>query len=313
MAGKIATRQAYGEELVALGGINPDIVVLDADLSGSTMTKHFAKEFPKRFFNIGIAEQNVFGIASGLAVSGKTVFASTFALFAAGRAYEIIRNSIGYPHSNVKICATHAGITVGEDGASHQCIEDIALMGVIPGMTVVNPADGTSTRKLLRIISEKEGPVYMRLGRSAVPLIYGEEDEIQIGKANCLREGSDFTVIATGVMVNEALIAAELLASEGISLRVLDMHTIKPLDEESIIRAAKETGGIITAEEHSIVGGLGAAVSQVVARHCPCPMDFVGIKDVFGQSGRPDELMREYGLTAEDIRVAVKGLDDRVK
>lgn len=308
MADKVATRQAYGEELAALGAINPNIAVLDADLSGSTMTKYFAKDFPQRFFNMGIAEQNVFGIASGMAVSGKTVFASTFALFAAGRAYEIIRNSIGYPHSNVKICATHAGITVGEDGASHQCIEDIALMRVIPGMTVIQPADAVSTKKLLRIIAETEGPVYMRLGRAAVPIIYGEGDQMEVGKANCIREGNDFTIVATGVMVNEAIIAADLLATEGINVRVLDMHTIKPLDEEAIIKAAEETGGIVTAEEHSIIGGLGAAVSQVVVQQCPCPMAFVGIKDLFGQSGKPTELLKEYGLTSEDIVAAVKSL-----
>lgn len=308
MADKVATRQAYGEELAALGAINPNIAVLDADLSGSTMTKYFAKDFPQRFFNMGIAEQNVFGIASGMAVSGKTVFASTFALFAAGRAYEIIRNSIGYPHSNVKICATHAGITVGEDGASHQCIEDIALMRVIPGMTVIQPADAVSTKKLLRIIAETEGPVYMRLGRAAVPIIYGEGDQMEVGKANCIREGNDFTIVATGVMVNEAIIAADLLATEGINVRVLDMHTIKPLDEEAIIKAAEETGGIVTAEEHSIIGGLGAAVSQVVVQQCPCHMAFVGIKDLFGQSGKPTELLKEYGLTSEDIVAAVKSL-----
>ena len=218
------------------------------------------------------------------------------------------KNSIGYPHSNVKICATHAGITVGEDGASHQCIEDIALMRVIPGMTVIQPADAVSTKKLLRIIAETEGPVYMRLGRAAVPIIYGEGDQMEVGKANCIREGNDFTIVATGVMVNEAIIAADLLATEGINVRVLDMHTIKPLDEEAIIKAAEETGGIVTAEEHSIIGGLGAAVSQVVVQQCPCHMAFVGIKDLFGQSGKPTELLKEYGLTSEDIVAAVKSL-----
>lgn len=308
MADKIATRQAYGETLAALGAEREDIVVLDADLSGSTMTKVFAKAYPDRFFNIGIAEQDMLGIASGLAVSGKTVFASTFAMFAAGRGYEIIRNSIGYPHTNVKICATHAGVTVGEDGASHQCVEDLALMRVIPGMTVINPADGVSADKLLRQAAAFDGPAYVRLGRAAVPILYSEDAELTLGKANCLREGTDYTVIATGIMVNEAMQAAELLAAEGISVRVLDMHTIKPLDEEAIIRAARETKGIVTAEEHSVLGGLGSAVAETVVKNQPVPMAFVGVQDRFGQSGKPAELLKEYALTAEDIAEAVKSL-----
>lgn len=308
MADKIATRQAYGETLAALGAEREDIVVLDADLSGSTMTKVFAKAYPDRFFNIGIAEQDMLGIASGLAVSGKTVFASTFAMFAAGRGYEIIRNSIGYPHTNVKICATHAGVTVGEDGASHQCVEDLALMRVIPGMTVINPADGVSADKLLRQAAAFDGPAYVRLGRAAVPILYSEDAELTLGKANCLREGTDYTVIATGIMVNEAMQAAELLAAEGISVRVLDMHTIKPLDEEAIIRAARETKGIVTAEEHSVLGGLGSAIAETVVKNRPVPMAFVGVQDRFGQSGKPAELLKEYALTAEDIAEAVKSL-----
>lgn len=306
MADKIATRQAYGEVLAALGAADKNIVVLDADLSGSTMTKLFAKENPERFFNVGIAEQNLYGVAAGLAVSGKTVFASTFAMFAAGRAYEIIRNSIGYPHANVKICATHAGVTVGEDGGSHQCIEDLALMRAIPGMIVLSPSDATSTKALIAEAAKINGPVYVRLGRSAVPVLYGEQDEIRIGKAITLREGKALTLIATGVMVNEALIAAETLAAEGIEVRVLDMHTIKPIDKDAIIKAAKETGGIITCEEHTVLGGLGGAVAEVIVQNCPVKMKFIGVQDRFGQSGKPAELMKEYGLTAEDIAAAAR-------
>ncbi|MBE6031695.1 MAG: transketolase family protein [Clostridiales bacterium] len=308
MADKIATRQAYGEILAQLGTENENIVVLDADLSGSTQTKVFAKAHPGRFFNIGIAEQNMYAIAAGLAVSGKTVFASTFAMFASGRAYEIIRNSIGYPHANVKICATHAGLTVGEDGASHQCNEDLALMRAIPGMTVLNPADSPSAKKLIRAAAELDGPVYVRLGRAAVPVFYNDDQEFEIGKGVCLKDGSDCTVIATGVMVAEAMEAAEKLAEEGISLRVIDMHTIKPLDEEIILKAAKETKGIVTAEEHSVMGGLGSAVAEVTAKNCPVPMRMIGVQDVFGQSGKPAELMAAYGLTAADIAAAVKDL-----
>ncbi|NLY71834.1 MAG: transketolase family protein [Clostridiales bacterium] len=311
MAEKIATRQAYGETLAALGERDENIVVLDADLSGSTMTKVFAGKFPDRFFNVGIAEQNLYGIAAGLAVSGKVVFASTFAMFATGRAFEIIRNSIGYPHANVKICATHAGVTVGEDGGSHQCIEDIALMRTIPGMVVLNPADAVSASKLIEKAYEIDGPVYVRLGRAAVPVIYDDKQDFELGKAVKLKDGKDFTIIATGIMVNEALIACEILKQEGIDVRVLDMHTIKPIDEEAIISAAKETKGIVTAEEHTIMGGLGSAVSEVVVRNHPVPMEFIGIKDVFGQSGKPAELLKEYNLTADDIVEAVKRLSSR--
>ena len=306
MADKIATRQAYGEALAAIGAENNNIVVLDADLSGSTMTKLFAKDNPDRFFNVGIAEQNLYGVSAGLAASGKTVFASTFAMFAAGRAFEIIRNSIGYPHLNVKICATHAGVTVGEDGGSHQCIEDLTLMRSIPGMIVLSPSDATSTKALIKQAADIDGPVYVRLGRAAVPVLYGEQDEIKIGKAKLLRNGKSLTLIATGVMVAEALAAAETLAAEGIDARVLDMHTIKPIDEEAIITAAKETGPIITCEEHTVLGGLGGAVAEVIVQKCPVPMAFVGIKDRFGQSGKPAELLKEYGLTAADIAEAAR-------
>ena len=306
MADKIATRQSYGRALVELGALRQDIVVLDADLSGSTMTKEFAKVYPERFFNAGIAGANMYGMAAGLAVSGKTVFASTFAIFAAGRAFEIIRNSIGYTGANVKICATHAGLTVGEDGASHQAIEDLALMRTIPGMTVLNPADDVSARKLLQAAAEWNGPVYVRLGRAAVPVIYAEETDIQIGKAITLRDGKDCTIIATGLLVSRAMEAAELLAEEGIDVRVLDMHTLKPMDEGAVIRAARETGSIVTAEEHTVIGGLGAAVAQICCEKAPAKVSFVGIQDTFGESGKPDELLEKYGLTAAAIAEAVR-------
>ena len=279
---------------------------MDADLSGSTMTKEFKAVAPERFFNAGIAEANMMGMAAGLALSGKTVFASTFAMFAAGRAYEIIRNSIAYPKANVKVCATHAGITVGEDGASHQCIEDLALMRVIPGMTVVHPADAVSTKKLLGQIAEEDGPAYVRLGRLNIPVLYDEDADIQLGKGVCVKDGSDVTVIACGLMVNEAVMAAEELEKEGISVRIIDMHTIKPIDEEIIMKAAAETKAIITAEEHSVIGGLGAAVAEVVVKKCPVKMAMVGVQDRFGQSGKPPVLMEEYNITAADIVKAVK-------
>ena len=308
MSEKMATRQAYGEVLLELGETNKDIVVLDADLSKSTMTTYFAGKYPDRFFNMGISEQNLFGVAAGLAHSGKVVFASTFAMFAAGRAFEIIRNSIGYTKANVKICATHAGITVGEDGGSHQTIEDIALMRTIPGMIVISPSDGMSARLLIKQAAALNGPVYVRLGRAAVPGIYEADSKIEIGKGMCVKEGSDYTVIATGIMVNEAMMAAEALEKEGISLRVIDLHTIKPIDKEIIIKAAKETKGIITAEEHSIFGGLGSAVAEVVVQNFPTKMAFVGLQDTFGESGKPAELLIKYGLTADVIAAAVKNL-----
>ncbi|MEG2323794.1 MAG: transketolase family protein [Anaerovoracaceae bacterium] len=308
MADKMATRQAYGKTLVKLGAKKDNLVVMDADLSKSTMTAEFSNTYPERFFNMGIAEQNLYGSAAGLALSGKVVCASTFAMFASGRAFEIIRNSIGYTKANVKICATHAGITVGEDGASHQTFEDIALMRTIPGMTVINPSDGVSTEKLLEQAVELQGPCYIRLGRAAVPVFYSQSDEIILGKGNCIREGKDVTIVATGIMVNEAIIAAEELAKDHIDVRIIDIHTIKPIDEEIIIKAAKETGKIVTAEEHSIIGGLGSAVAEVVVRNHPVKMGFVGQKDTFGESGKPDELKKKYGMTASDIVAAVKGL-----
>ena len=307
MADKMATREAYGNTLKELGAKYPNLVVMDADLSGSTKTSVFAKEYPERFFNMGIAEQNMYGAAAGLALSGKIVCASTFAMFASGRAFEIIRNSIGYTHANVKVCATHAGITVGEDGASHQTFEDIALMRTIPGMTVVNPSDGVSAAELLRQVIAMEGPAYVRLGRAAVPFFYSEETakDIKLGKGNTLREGKDITIIATGIMVSEAMKAAEELAVEGIDCRVIDMHTIKPLDEDIIVKASLETGKIVTAEEHSVIGGLGSAVAECVSQKAPCKIYMVGQKDTFGESGKPEELKAKYGMTASDIYKAV--------
>ena len=308
MADKIATRQSYGEALVELGASHPELVVMDADLSGSTKTGMFAKAYPDRFFNMGIAEQGMYATAAGLALSGKTVCASTFAMFAAGRAYEIIRNSIGYTKANVKICTTHAGITVGEDGASHQTFEDIALMRNIPGMTVLNPSDDVSAKKLIAKAVEMEGPCYIRLGRAAVPVFYDDSVELEIGKGIQLRDGKDVTIIATGIMISEAMAAAETLAADGIDARVVDIHTIKPIDEEIIIKAAQETGAIVTAEEHSVIGGLGSAVSEVVVKNAPVKMAFVGQNDTYGESGKPDELKAKYGMNADAIVKAVKGL-----
>lgn len=308
MVDKMATREAYGKKLAELGAKYDNLVVMDGDLSASTKTAEFKKVYPERFFNMGIAEQNLYGAAAGLALSGKIVCASTFAMFASGRAFEIIRNSIGYTKANVKICATHAGITVGEDGASHQTFEDIALMRTVPGMTVLCPSDGVSAAKLLEQAVAMNGPCYIRFGRAAVPLFYDDNAEITLGKGNCVRRGDDVSIIATGIMVNEAVMAAETLAAEGIEARVIDIHTIKPIDKEIIIKAARETGAIVTAEEHSVIGGLGSAVAKVVTENTPVKMAFVGQKDVFGESGKPDELKKKYGMTAEDIVVAVKRL-----
>lgn len=308
MDNKRATREAYGKVLVELGAEYPNLVVMDADLSGSTKSGEFAKVYPERFFNAGIAEQNLYGMAAGLALSGKIVCASTFAMFASGRAFEIIRNSIGYTGANVKICASHAGITVGEDGASHQTFEDIALMRTIPGMTVINPCDGNSAEKLIRQAVEMDGPAYIRLGRAAVPEFYNQEDEIKLGKGKLLREGKDVAIIATGIMVAEAMEAALILQEEGISARVIDIHTIKPLDRNIIIEAAQETGRVVTAEEHSILGGLGGAVSELLATECPTRMAMIGQHDTFGESGKPDELKAKYGMTKEDIVLAVKSI-----
>ena len=308
MTDKMATREAYGKKLVELGKTHDNLVVMDADLSGSTKTALFAKEYPDRFFNMGIAEQNLYAAACGLAKSGKVVCASTFAMFASGRAFEIIRNAIGYTNANVKICATHAGITVGEDGASHQTFEDIALMSTIPTMTVINPGDGVSAGKLLEQAVDMEGPCYIRLGRSAVPVIYDDNENFEIGKGKVLKDGDDVTLIATGIMVNEALMAREELAKEGIEARVIDIHTIKPIDKELIIEAASETGAIVICEEHSVIGGLGSAVAQVTGEECPVMLKFVGQQDTYGESGKPDELKEKYGMTAKDIVKAAEEL-----
>ena len=307
MADKKATRQAYGKALVEIGRTNEDLIVMDADLSKSTMTAEFAKEFPDRFFNMGIAEQDLYAAACGIALSGKTVCASTFAMFAAGRAFEIIRNSIGYTHANVKICATHAGITVGEDGASHQTFEDIALMRAIPGMTVVNPCDAVSCEELMKQVIAMEGPCYVRLGRAAVPVLYDDAGMIKLGKGSWLRRGKDMTIVATGIMVSAALEAAERLAAKGIDAGVIDMHTIKPLDEDILMEAAK-TGPVVTAEEHSVIGGLGGAVAEVLSRLCPVKIAMVGQQDTFGESGKPQELLEKYHMTSSDIEKAAKGL-----
>jgi transketolase len=305
---KQATREAYGKTLVELGKQHQDIVVLDADLSKSTKTAEFAGAFPERFINAGIAEQNLMGMSAGLAAAGKKVFASTFAVFAAGRAFEQIRNSIAYAGLNVKICATHAGITVGEDGGSHQSVEDIALMRSIPGMTVVVPADGPSTSQLLRQLYQSSGPAYFRLGRMPVSQVYPDDVELQIGRGVELKTGADATIIACGIMVDKALQAAEVLSGEGILVSVVDMHTIKPLDQELVIKKARETGVILTAEEHSVIGGLGSAVCEAVSEHCPVPVLRIGIDDQFGQSGSPDELLQHYGLTIDKIAQKVRNL-----
>ncbi len=306
MTQKMATREAYGKTLIKMGKIREDLVVMDADLSGSTKTSEFKKVYPERFFNAGIAEQNLYGMAAGMALSGKLICASTFAMFAAGRAFEIIRNSIGYTNANVKICATHAGITVGEDGASHQTFEDIALMRTIPTMIVINPSDGISAAKLLEEAMSMDGPVYVRLGRASVPILYDDKAKLKIGKGNLIKEGNDITIIATGIMVNEAMIAAEQLEIDGISARVIDIHTIKPIDKGIIIKAAEETGNIFTAEEHSVIGGLGSAVAEVVTESCPCKVWKIGQLDTYGESGKPEELKEKYKMNAEAIVRKVK-------
>ena len=301
MAEKIATRESYGKTLAALGDTY-DFVVLDADLAGATKTSYFKKKFPDRFFDCGIAEGNMMSVAAGIAATGKPVFASSFAMFAAGRAFEQVRNSIGYPHLNVKIGATHAGITVGEDGATHQCLEDFALMRSIPGMTVINPADDVEAAAAIKAALEMNGPVYMRFGRYAVPVINDNaEYKFEIGKGIQLRDGKDVTIVATGVMVYMALEAAETLAAEGISARVINIHTIKPLDNEILAKAAKETGAIVTAEEHNILGGLGSAVAESVSESCPVPVLRVGTEDEYGHSGKVPPLLEMYGLTPANI------------
>lgn len=300
MAEKMATREAYGKALVEFGA-NENIVVLDADLSKSTKTDGFKVTYPERFINMGIAEGNMMSTAAGLAACGKIVFASSFAMFAAGRAFEQVRNSIGYPHLNVKIGATHAGISVGEDGASHQCLEDIGIMRTIPGMVILNPADAVESRLAVKAAIDYNGPVYLRFGRLAVPTIFDENYTFEIGKGVKLSDGKDVTIIATGLLVPNAIEAAAALAEQGISARVVNMPTIKPIDRDIIIAAAKETGAIVTAEEHNVIGGLGSAVAEVLVEECPVPMLRVGTQDVFGRSGKPYELLELYGLDTKTI------------
>ncbi len=304
---KKATRESYGEALVELAEQYPDMVVLDADLAAATKTGLFKKAYPDRFFDCGIAEANMMGIAAGIASTGRKVFASSFAMFAAGRAFEIVRNSIGYPHLNVKIGATHAGISVGEDGATHQCCEDIALMRSIPGMVVINPADDVEAKAAVKAALDYEGPVYLRFGRLACP-VFNKKDSYQfeLGKGITLTEGNDMSIIATGLMVSEALAAAELLKKDGISARVINIHTIKPLDTALVLKAAKETGVIVTAEEHSVIGGLGSAVAETVCEACPVPVVRIGVNDTFGYSGPAKELLKDFGLTAERIYETAK-------
>jgi transketolase len=299
-------RDAYGNTLVEIGRNRQDIVVLCADLSCSCKTSYFENEFPERFFNLGVAEQNMMGVAAGLAASGKTVFVSTFSVFASGRAYDQVRQSIAYPRLNVKIVATHGGITVGPDGASHQIAEDLALMRVLPNMTVIVPSDANETINAVKEVVEMEGPVYIRLGRANVPIITDANEKFKIGKAKLMRNGKDVTLIGTGIMVSQCLKAAEILAMDGIDARVINMSTIKPLDEDIIIKAAKETGCVVTAEEHNVAIGMGTAIAMVLVEHKHVPMSHVGIPDTFGESGEPDELMEKYGLTVNDIVEAAK-------
>ncbi len=306
MADKKATREAYGDTLVELGATVKNLVVLDADLAEATKTCKFKNAYPDRFIDCGIAEGNMMSVAAGLAASGMIPFASSFAMFASGRAFEQVRNTIGYPHLNVKIGATHAGITVGEDGATHQCNEDIALMRTIPGMTIINPADCIETAAAIKAAVELNGPVYMRFGRYAVENVNAPDYKFEIGKGVELCGGSDVTLIATGLMVGMALEAAKMLSAEGISARVINIHTIKPIDAEIVAKAAKETGAIVTAEEHNIIGGLGSAVAEVICEKCPVPMLRVGVEDKFGKSGQVPELLKEYGLTAENIAKKAK-------
>ena len=301
MAEKIATREAYGNALAEFGA-DYDFVVLDADLAAATKTGVFKKKYPERFFDCGIAEGNMISVAAGIAAAGKTVFASSFAMFAAGRAFEQVRNSVGYPHLNVKIGATHAGITVGEDGATHQCLEDIALMRSIPGMTIINPADAVEARAAVKAALEFNGPMYLRFGRMAVPVFNDPATyTFELGKGIQMTEGKDVTIIATGVMVDMALEASKTLAAKGINARVINIHTIKPIDRDIIINAAKETGAIVTAEEHNIIGGLGSAVAEVVCEACPVPVVRVGVEDQFGHSGKVPPLLEMYKLTPANI------------
>lgn len=305
---KMATREGYGRGLVALGAAHEDVVVLDADLAGSTKTGMFAKAYPDRHFNCGIAEADMMCVAAGFAANGFVPFASSFAMFAAGRAFEQIRNSIGYPHLNVKVGATHGGLSVGEDGASHQCCEDFALMRSIPGMVVICPADGVEAEAATKAAYEYQGPVYLRMGRLAVPVFHEDGFEFKIGKGEIMREGTDIAIIANGLMTYEAIKAGEALEAMGIHARIVNMSTIKPLDEELVLKCAKECGKIITCEEHSIIGGLGGVTAETIAGKCSCKFDRVGIMDRFGQSGSPADLFKEYGLTAENIAAHAEAL-----
>ncbi|MCD7727913.1 MAG: transketolase family protein [Ruminococcus sp.] len=304
---KKATRESYGEALAELGDKYENLYVLDADLAAATKTGIFKKKFPERFFDCGIAEANMMGVAAGLAATGKIPFASTFAMFASGRAFEIVRNSIGYPHLNVKIGATHAGISVGEDGATHQCNEDVALMRTIPGMTIINPADDVEARAAVEAAILHDGPVYLRFGRLAAP-VFNDKDtyKFELGKGIELTSGNDITIVATGLMVSEALKAAETLKEDGINARVINIHTIKPIDKEIIVKAAQETGKIVTVEEHSVIGGLGSAVCDVLSESCPAPVKKIGVNDEFGHSGPAVDLLKQFGLCAENIVKTVK-------
>jgi transketolase len=306
MSSMVATRDAYGETLAELGGENPDIVALDADLSGSTKTSLFAKKFPERFFNMGIAEANMMGTAAGLAAVGKIPFVSTFAIFAVGRAWEQMRQSVAYPKANVKIVATHGGVTVGEDGGSHQSVEDIAIVRAVPNMTVIVPADGVETKAAIRVAAAHKGPFYIRLGRNKVPTIFGDDYRFEIGKGCLMVPGSDLTIVSTGLMTAQAISAAKLLEKEGVSARVVHIATIKPLDQDIILDAAMETGAIVTAEEHSVVGGLGGAVAEFLGERHPVPVKRVGVKDRFGTSGKAEELLKYFGLLADDLVEAAR-------
>ncbi len=306
MTEKIATRDAYGQTLAELAATDPELVVLDADLAKSTKTAEFAKVAPERFVEMGIAEQNMIGVAAGLATLGKHVFCSSFAIFAVGRAFEQVRNALAYPGLPVTVAATHAGITVGEDGATHQAVEDIALMRAVPNMTVIVPADARETAQAVKALAAYDKPAYLRLGRLAVETVLPEDYQFAIGKGHVLREGNDAVIFACGLMVQEAMHSAEQLAAEGINVTVADMATVKPLDAELVIRLAKKCGAAVTAEEHNVIGGLGSAVAEVLSENCPTPLLRVGVADSFGQSGKPAELMAEYGLTADAIAAKVR-------
>lgn len=305
---KVATRQAYGETLAELGEKRKDIVVLDADLSASTQTKIFAKKFPERFFNMGVAEQNLVCTAAGFAMGGFTSFVSTFTIFATGRAWEMIRLSVCYQNLDVKICSTHAGLTVGEDGASHQTVEDIATMRVIPNMRVIVPADAVETRQAVKVAAETKGPFFIRLSRAATPVIYDNNYKFQLGKGNVIREGTDVTIVSCGLMTVHAIKAADLLKEKGVSAAVINMATIKPIDKELLVKWAKKTGRVVTAEEHSVIGGLGSAVSEVLSEECPVPIKKIGVNDQFGRSGTADDLLEYYGLMPGDIAKAAETL-----